>query len=131
MPDRHGRLPRSDGDLRRRPADGFRAATAGRFRRLLHESVRTAPIEVRQALRNARIEVVDVPDPDAVAVAEVTGDLPLARYLSSPTSVCLLVYRRAVEMRASSRASLVEVLRAAIEDAVGEAGEPPPSSLEP
>lgn len=119
--DRHGRLRHGTADPRRRPPGGYRARDRRRFRQFLDDALVGLPSEAATALDGATVEVVDVPDvapdpdPPPAAVPLVGADA------AGPRVRRLVVYRRPVELRAADRDDLVELLRAAVLDAVADA----------
>lgn len=114
--DRHGRARRTDGDRRRRPPDGFRARDERRFARLAEDALSSLPTDLLREVADAELQVAHVPP----AEAEHAPEPPLARLDLGPPRR-LVVYRRAVELRSSSRADLVEVLREAAARAIVDA----------
>lgn len=112
--DRHGRQHRSRDDVRRGPPDGFRVATTDRFRRLVGDAVALLPTPLRRAAAGAEVVVVAVP-PDPPL-----GEVPLATYTRGRGPGRLTVYRRPLELRATSRPDLVELLRSAVGHAIAE-----------
>lgn len=115
-PDRHGRTRRTDGDRRRRPADGFRARDPRRFVDLAEEAIRTLPVRLLREIADARLMVEDVPREEDDGV--LPDEPPLGRLeLGSPR--VLVLYRRPIELRAGSRGELGDVLRDAVAQAIG------------
>lgn len=112
--DRHGRAHRADNDARRRPPLGFRVGGVPRFRRVIADAASALPASLTKPLEGARIVIEDVP-PDPVIT--VDGDVVLATFADG----VLTVYRRAVELRADTRAGLEETLIIAIGQAVARA----------
>ncbi len=110
--DRHGRAQRADNDARRRPPDGYRVRTAQRFRRVVEDAVALLPQRLAQPLTGAHLVIADVPPQPSPG-----GDIPLASFERGR----LTVYRRPVEIRAESRATLEETLVIAIGQAVARA----------
>jgi predicted Zn-dependent protease with MMP-like domain len=119
MGDRHGRLPRSDGSPRRRPAAGFRAVHRARFEQLLASGIAGLPEHLRAPLTTCRVTVEDVPPVPAAA----EHDVPLARYTprSGGAAPQLVVYRRALELRAEDGQDLAELAGRAAGRAVADA----------
>lgn len=118
--DRHGRIRHVDGDARRRPAEGFRPAGGHRrFADLVEDALSELPEQVLRELADAVLAVEDVP-PDEPVVGPGPWEPPLARLaLTSPRR--LTVYRRAIELRATSRMELAETIRGGAVEAVAEA----------
>lgn len=115
--DRHGRSHRADGDPRRRPPDGWRAHDAGRFARIVDEALTLLPAAVDEHAGKAELVLADVPADDTDP-----ADVPLARFERTPGDRPdrLVVFRRPVESRATSRDELTEVLRIAVAEAVAD-----------
>ncbi len=111
--DRHGRSWRADGDPARRPTDGFRARDVQRFAQLTRDALMSLPDDVRAAAAGAAVAVEDIP-PEPLGIAPDV--IPLATYRPGPPRR-LVVYRRPLELRAESRADLVDAIR----DAAGSA----------
>jgi predicted Zn-dependent protease with MMP-like domain len=127
--DRHARHRRASGDRRRRPSDGFRATSRARFERLVEDAVTTLPPELLRELDRVQLWVEDVP-PDRPEDAEAP---PLGRYevaaaVPGPTGPSagaatgdarrrtagtdrLVLYRRPLELRATSKVDLAELVR--------------------
>jgi predicted Zn-dependent protease with MMP-like domain len=109
--DRHGRAARADHDPRRRPSDGFRVRDVARFERIAEEAVGTLPREVLAALDEAELVVEEVPPEPAPG-----EDVALAGFApaedGAPARVTL--YRRPLELRATSRLELGELVRLAV-----------------
>ena len=120
--DRHGRAKRADNNRRRRPPDGFRATHGARFSDLVENAISELPPALLQGVSGVEIVIEAVPPLDSAAIAK--GAVPLARLLehrgesggTSPVTEGrrLVVYRRPLELRSSSRSELVEVIRIAI-----------------
>jgi predicted Zn-dependent protease with MMP-like domain len=126
--DRHARHRRGVGDRRRRPSDGFRALTAARFERLVEDAIATLPGELLRELDRVDVVVSDVPPP-----LGASGDPPpLGRYeparrqrpsaRSSPGTRPsppagrdrLTLFRRPLELRATTRIELAELVRSTV-----------------
>jgi predicted Zn-dependent protease with MMP-like domain len=118
MTDRHARSRRVDHDRRRRPVDGFRATSAGRFERLVADAIASLPADLLRHLDQVHIAVRDIPP----AAAAATGDeVPLGQYTGLPRvgdalaldafPDRLVLYRRPLEARARDRLELVELIR--------------------
>lgn len=117
--DRHGRTERADHDLRHRPADGFRTASGARFDSLVRTAVGQQAADITSYLGEPDVVVLDVPDEATLLRAELDGDMPLVTVTLSPDAPSRVqVHRRPIELRAASRADLVDILRDAIRDAV-------------
>lgn len=113
--DRHGRARRTDGDRRRRPVDGFRARGTRRFEDLVEDALSGLPVRHLKEIAEARLALEAVPPTDAVTP---DGDAVLGRLeLRRPRT--LVLYRRAIELRAGSRAELTDVIRDAAGQAIG------------
>lgn len=113
--DRHGRVRRADGDRRRRPVDGFRVRATRRFEDLVEEAVSGLPARMLREIAEAHLRLEAVPPDDAV---DAGGEAVLGRLeLTRPRR--LVLYRRAIELRAGSRAELTDVIRDATAQAVG------------
>ena len=109
MTDRHARHRRSLSDRRRRPVDGFRAASTDRFERLVADAVSSLPPRFAAHLTGVQVGVEDVP-PDGPR--DAGSEVPLARYDGEGTPPDrLVVYRRPLEARAVSQRDLVELVR--------------------
>lgn len=111
--DRRGRVPRADGDPARRPGDGFRTLDRRRFAQLARDAVALLPAPIRTPLAGATLLVRDLPPPPAGLPWE---EVPLAAFQAAPPGR-LVLYRRPLELRAESRADLVDAIR----DAAGAA----------
>lgn len=111
--DRYGRVPRADGDPARRPGDGFRARDRDRFAQLARDAVALLPAPVRSPLSGATLVVEDLPPPPRGLAWE---EVALAAFQAAPPGR-LVLYRRPLELRAESRADLVDAIR----DAAGAA----------
>ncbi|HUH06489.1 MAG TPA: metallopeptidase family protein [Egibacteraceae bacterium] len=120
MRDAHGRSGRTDNDPRRRPPDGFRARDARRFRQLASEIPATLPNRVLEAAGAMVVEVEDVP---GRAESRAGGTVKLARFEPGGDGgvARLVLYRRALEARATSRYDLAEAVRSAAIEAIAHA----------
>ena len=107
--DRHGRAHRADNDPRRRPPDGYRVRTVGRFRRGVEDAVAALPTRLARPLVGARLDVSEIP-PEPPAGSEIA--------LATFDGKVLTVFRRPVESRADTRAGLEETLLIAVGQAV-------------
>jgi predicted Zn-dependent protease with MMP-like domain len=121
--DRRGRAARADGDPQRRPGEGFRTASHARFRALVERALSGLDADLHRHIATAELVVEDVPDPDAPA-DPVDGVLLARLDLGGPRRPAVLtVWRRPLELRADSRADLVdaveEAVRHAVQDALG------------
>jgi predicted Zn-dependent protease with MMP-like domain len=130
--DRHARHRRATGDRRRRPSDGFRATNRARFERLVADAVATLPPELLRELDRVQLWIEEVP-PDPPGEGETP---PLARYVvatpsrrragsaaagsaaagsaTGPAAVPadrLILFRRPLELRATSKVDLAELVR--------------------
>lgn len=119
MDDRHARHRRTDADRRRRPSDGHRSADRSRFSRLVHDAAEGLPPALRAELERVELVVRDVPTEGAdVSRLEpaVSGDP------TSPGSGPdrLTLFRRALELRATSKLDLVELVREALAAALAD-----------
>lgn len=101
-------------DLRRRPSAGYRLADQRRFLRLAELAVRSLGGPVRTALGGAALQVEDIPPAGEGAVL---ADFVPAAAGDPPR---LILYRRPLELRAESKAHLVELLRSAVTLEVGD-----------
>lgn len=111
QPDRHGRLPRTIPDQRRRPDAGFRVRGGRRFARLAADVLATMPDPVASALRGAALRHLDVPPPPLVPDDAV----PLVRVEAvGGRAAAIEIYRRPLEARAVSALDLAELLRVAL-----------------
>lgn len=121
--DRHGRHRRADGDRRRRPVDGYRTRDLGRFGRLVDEVLGSLPEPLLTQLDGALVRIEDVPPVDADEV-RLALYRPGSRHCSPRRAPAwsgtaettargdlLVLYRRPIEARATSRAELVELVR--------------------
>ncbi|MEO2108273.1 MAG: metallopeptidase family protein [Actinomycetota bacterium] len=121
--DRRGRGIRADNDLRHRPTDGFRTASTARFLVLVRGAVAALPGDLRTHLDPVELVVTDVPSRRSLEEVRPSGDVPLAHVglARDETPARLTVYRRPVELRASTREELQGLLARAVEDAVRDA----------
>lgn len=110
--DRHGRAARADNDRRRRPSDGFRTVHGARFSDLVEDAIAALPGPLLEGMSGVEVVIEDVPPVDTEAFT--TGEVPLARLREAPEGRWLVVYRRPLELRSSSRSELIEVTRTAI-----------------
>ena len=87
---------------------------AARFRQLVDDALQSLPPVVGQPAAEATLRVLDVPDPGDLPLEPTRpDDVPLARFEDgAPPS--LVVYRRALELRADGRADLQELVRTAV-----------------
>lgn len=122
MDDRHARHRRAPGDRRRRPSDGFRAASRGRFERLVEVALATLPPELLRELDRVQLWVEEVPPtPPGTGEAPPLGRIEAtpARRVSASASAAgpappterLVLFRRPLELRATSKADLAELVR--------------------
>ncbi|WP_370327787.1 hypothetical protein [Euzebya sp.] len=124
--DPHGRVARVDADERRRPAGGFRVADRARFLALVEQVVAALPTELRPHVRAAELVVDDVPDPDLPAHPEDGVRLASLTLPRPGGRARLIVHRRPLELRASTRVELVGEIHRAVAGAIREAlGQPP------
>lgn len=125
--DRHGRAARADNDLRRRPSDGFRTASRARFVALATRAASRLPAELRVHLSGARLRVEEVPtDGDGPGGGplhvDAIGDVPLCVVaLNPPEPATVRLFRRPLELRATSRPQLESELERALRNAVRDA----------
>jgi predicted Zn-dependent protease with MMP-like domain len=110
--DHHGRFRRTEPDTRRGPRAGYRTASRARFERLVRDAVADLPAELREQLARVELSVEDVPPAGG-------GAVPLATLDMSAAVPRLLLYRRPLEMRAESKADLVDLVRDAVAREVG------------
>ena len=108
--DRHGRTARADNDPRRRPSDGYRVSAASRFPRVVADAVASLPQRLRSQVASAPLQVIDVPP----VGPQPDDEVPLAHF----DGRVLKVYRRPLESRADSRATLEEALAIAVGQAI-------------
>jgi predicted Zn-dependent protease with MMP-like domain len=118
MNDRHARFRRAAVDRRRRPTDGFRAASARRFERLIEDAIASLPEDLLGYLDNVQVTVEDVPPasaaghPDGVLLGLYEGVPRTQRELGLavlPDRITL--FRRPLEARARDRSELAELVR--------------------
>jgi predicted Zn-dependent protease with MMP-like domain len=118
--DRHARHRRAEIDRRRRPVDGFRTADRGRFARLVEDVLAELPASFLTHLEETVILVEDVPDVPGAASTHGPDEVPLARYdAGAPTDprgrtrtpARLILYRRPLEARATSKLELSALVR--------------------
>lgn len=120
--DRHGRGARADNDLRRRPSDGFRTASRARFTVLAQRAIATLPHDLRRHLAGASLTVEDVPGDGDGPLARIPGDVPLCVVtLRPPEPPSIRLFRRPLELRATTRAQLEDEIAGAVGDAVRDA----------
>lgn len=110
--DRQGRTTRADNHRRRRPSDGFRAAHGARFSDLVENAIAELPPALLEGVSGVEVVIEAVPPVDEEVIAR--GEVPLARLLEKPEGRFLVVYRRPLELRGTSRSELIEVIRTAI-----------------
>jgi predicted Zn-dependent protease with MMP-like domain len=110
--DRHNRVTRADSNRRRRPSDGFRAAHGARFSDLVENAIAELPLPLLKGISGVEVVIETVPPVDDHVIAR--GEVPLARLLERPEGRRLVVYRRPLELRGTSRGELVEIIRTAI-----------------
>ncbi|MBS3941981.1 MAG: metallopeptidase family protein [Actinobacteria bacterium] len=118
MSDRHARHRRSPTDRRRRPVDGYRAASADRFDRLVDDAVSGLPEPLLRYLEDVEVAVTEVPpvSDEEVALASMRSLRgPRARRRTTAT-VRLTLFRRPLEARAHSRADLLELIQLVVVD---------------
>lgn len=117
MRDRHARARRSTPDRRRRPVDGFRTLTPGRFERLVDDALASLPPPLLAYLDNVELVVEDVPPPDVLGEGD---ELLLGLYQGVPLTERddaaalpdrIALYRRPIEARASDRHELAALVR--------------------
>jgi len=114
--DRHGRVARANNDRRRRPSDGFRTAHGARFTDLVGDALAELPGSLAEAVAEIDVSVEDVPAIDEGRTPE--DGVPLARITDWAGSRRLVVYRRPLELRATTRAELIDVTSRAIAEEV-------------
>jgi hypothetical protein len=100
--------------MRRRPPDGYRLADRGRFRRLAELTLRGLGGQVGAAVAAADVTVEEVPP---TAEGTVLADFEPA---GGGQPARLTLYRRPLELRAESKADLVELIRASVRAEVGD-----------
>lgn len=133
--DRHGRVIRADNNRRRRPPDGFRTAHGARFSDLVENAIAELPPTLLEGVSGVDVVIEAIPPVDDKVIAR--GEVPLARLFDEPVqgpgtletrripvgsettssmtrSRRLVVYRRPLELRSTSRGELIEVIRTAI-----------------
>lgn len=118
MDDRHARHRRADADRRCRPSDGFRAANADRFDRLVDDAVASLPRDLLVYLDNVQVTVADVPPVPPIGVDE---EVLLGRYQGGPRPASgqgqsalpdrITLFRRPMEARARTKRELTEIIR--------------------
>lgn len=113
MTDRHDRRRRTPVDGRRRPRDGFRALSADAFDRLVEDAVDDLPPGLLDYLDNVAITVEDLPPPGDEVLLGLYEGVPLtARGFDAPLLPDrITLFRRPLELRASSRAELATAVR--------------------
>jgi predicted Zn-dependent protease with MMP-like domain len=123
--DRHGRATRADNTRQRRPPDGFRATHGARFSDLVKNAIAELPPILLEGMSGINVVIETIPPVDDETIAK--GEVPLVR-LTNPiggaggaSSVAkeaedrrLVVYRRPLELRATSHGELIEIIRTAI-----------------
>lgn len=116
MDDRHARRRRSPPDRRRGPTTGFLAADRGRFQRLAEEAITGLPRQHRELLGRVRVVVEDVPPPDDGLEVALGRLMPMSVGQAPGTAApgeaaaTMILYRRPIEMRATSRDELTELI---------------------
>ncbi|MBW3577521.1 MAG: metallopeptidase family protein [Actinobacteria bacterium] len=118
MKDRHARHRRADADGRRRPPDGFRAASLRRFERLVDDALTSLPDELLRHVENVQIVVEDVPpadvlgDGDEVLLGLYQG-VPRTQRAGDPPALPdrITLYRRPIEARVASKRELADLVR--------------------
>jgi predicted Zn-dependent protease with MMP-like domain len=114
--DRRGRAARADNDRRRRPSDGFRAAHGARIWDWVEDAIAELPGPLAEAVAALEVVVEDVPEIDETAMDRL--EVPLARIQQRGGMRSLVVYRRPLELRGTTRAEVIEVTRTAIAEEV-------------
>jgi predicted Zn-dependent protease with MMP-like domain len=119
MNDRHARFRRAAVDRRRRPTDGFRAASARRFERLIEDAIASLPNDLLGYLDDVQVTVEDVP-PSSASSGHAEGVL-LGLYEGMPRTERehglavlpdrITLFRRPLEARARDRGELAELVR--------------------
>lgn len=113
--DRHGRHRRAEVDPRRRPSDGYRTRDRGRFARLVTDAIAQLPEAILDHLDACDVLVLDAPPvgtddaPPALAVVHRRRRRPQ-----------LLVHRRPLELRATGKADLVDLIAEVLVEALAE-----------
>lgn len=116
MDDRHARHRRADADRRRRPSDGFRAADADRFARLVEDAVASLPRALLAYLDDVRLTIAEVPpatpavEPDEVLLG-LYQRVPRTARASGDAADRITLFRRPIEARARTKRELAEIVR--------------------
>jgi predicted Zn-dependent protease with MMP-like domain len=114
--DRHGRLARANNDRRRRPSDGFRAAHGARFSDLVEDALTELPSALAEAVAGIDMVIEDVPPVGERALVDQA--VPLARMVEQAGTRRLVVYRRPLELRGTTRLEVIEAVRIAVGEEV-------------
>lgn len=114
--DRHGRHRRAEVDPRRRPSDGYRTRSRARFARLVGDAVAQLPHPVLDHLGACDLTVVDTPP---VGVDDGPPALAVVRRRRRRRAQ-LLVHRRPLELRATAKADLVDLIAEVLVEALAE-----------
>ena len=119
MDDRHARHRRRPPDPRTRPVAGHRALSSRAFDRLVDDAVAGLPAGLLDYLDNVEVTVEDVPPEDALE--DGTEVVLLGLYQGVPQTERtwgapvlpdrITIYRRPLELRATSRTDLAELVR--------------------
>ena len=105
--DRHGRHRRRVEDPRRHPSQGWRAAGADRFDRLVGDAIAELPPFVMDRVENVAIVVEEVPPTDEVLLGLYEGVPRTARDGWAPVLPDrITLYRRPLEARARTKDEL-------------------------
>lgn len=112
--DRHARHRRRDTDPRRRPSDGYRLRGHAPFARVLADAAALLPAQVHAVTDELMVVIEELPDVD--------DDAPsLVRVVrGGDRRPCLVLVRRPLELRATSREELTELVAEAIVLAVAD-----------
>jgi predicted Zn-dependent protease with MMP-like domain len=114
--DRHGRTARADNDRRHRPPDGFRAAHRDRFCDLVRDALTDLPRTLAKAAAEFEIAIEDVPEVNERVLAGL--EVPLVHVREQAGVPCLVVYRRPLELRGTTKLEVIKTTRTAIGEEV-------------
>jgi predicted Zn-dependent protease with MMP-like domain len=129
MNDRHARHRRPDADRRRRPVDGSRTSSPGRFGRLVDDALTSLPPALLDELDDVQVVVEDIPP----ALPDAEDEVLLGAFQSASGLDRITLFRRPLEARARNRVELTDLVRETIvreladhrgidEDRLGELG---------
>jgi predicted Zn-dependent protease with MMP-like domain len=112
--DCHGRAARADNDRRHRPPDGFRAGHRDRFCDFVRDALTDLPHALAKAVAEFEIVIEDVPEVDERVLAGL--EVPLAHIREQAGIPVLIVYRRPLELRGTTKLEVIKTTRTAISE---------------